>query len=261
MCSLGVTMASFKGSGSSSAGLESFGSVASEHATVGPSVGRVLTKEELERAARSRELALAKRAEAKRKQGASAAGTGSGGGWVTVKKAAPVAEETAPQTVTCSRRSASVHNIDLPAVLQQEVSPLDVYNDAAAGSRASQSAEGEWGPALSKMKKGGGPTKEEDFLFVLGSENKSMAVSHVASDSLAESAPRRPAAPAQPVEAQLSEQQMAVLKAVGEGKSVFLTGSAGTGKSFLLAYAIRLLRYVRSSPPFHPGVPLLLHLL
>ena len=41
---------------------------------------------------------------------------------------------------------------------------------------------------------------------------------------------------------ELSEQQLQVLKAIHEGKSVFMTGSAGTGKSYLLKVAIRDLR-------------------
>ncbi|KAI5083683.1 hypothetical protein GOP47_0003426 [Adiantum capillus-veneris] len=39
-----------------------------------------------------------------------------------------------------------------------------------------------------------------------------------------------------------SKQQMEVLEAVACGKSVFITGSAGTGKSFLLKYIIRILK-------------------
>ncbi|MCO5557063.1 hypothetical protein L7F22_065969 [Adiantum nelumboides] len=39
-----------------------------------------------------------------------------------------------------------------------------------------------------------------------------------------------------------SKQQMEVLEAVACGKSVFITGSAGTGKSFLLMYIIRILK-------------------
>lgn len=39
-----------------------------------------------------------------------------------------------------------------------------------------------------------------------------------------------------------SQQQMDVLEAVACGKSVFITGSAGTGKSFLLMYIIRMLQ-------------------
>ncbi|CAM6100618.1 unnamed protein product [Calypogeia fissa] len=41
-----------------------------------------------------------------------------------------------------------------------------------------------------------------------------------------------------------SEQQIQVLNAIRNGKSVFLTGSAGTGKSFVLEFAIRLLKIV-----------------
>ncbi len=39
-----------------------------------------------------------------------------------------------------------------------------------------------------------------------------------------------------------SEQQMEVLHAIARGKSVFVTGSAGTGKSFILADALQCLR-------------------
>ncbi|CAK9259539.1 unnamed protein product [Sphagnum jensenii] len=39
-----------------------------------------------------------------------------------------------------------------------------------------------------------------------------------------------------------SEQQMEVLHAIARGKSVFVTGSAGTGKSFMLADALQCLR-------------------
>ncbi|XP_077253978.1 uncharacterized protein LOC143892943 isoform X2 [Tasmannia lanceolata] len=42
----------------------------------------------------------------------------------------------------------------------------------------------------------------------------------------------------------LSKQQAEVLKAVAQGRSVFITGSAGTGKSFLLKYAIRVLKEI-----------------
>ncbi|KAG6555887.1 hypothetical protein Mapa_002529 [Marchantia paleacea] len=40
----------------------------------------------------------------------------------------------------------------------------------------------------------------------------------------------------------LSKQQLKVLKAISIGDSVFLTGSAGTGKSFVLEFAIRVLK-------------------
>ncbi|KAL2611754.1 hypothetical protein R1flu_023446 [Riccia fluitans] len=40
----------------------------------------------------------------------------------------------------------------------------------------------------------------------------------------------------------LSKQQLKVLKAISMGDSVFLTGSAGTGKSFVLEFAIRVLK-------------------
>lgn len=39
-----------------------------------------------------------------------------------------------------------------------------------------------------------------------------------------------------------SKQQMEVLKAVASGKSVFITGSAGTGKSYVLGFIVRFLR-------------------
>lgn len=211
------------------------------------SLGRALTREELERVARNRELALAKRAEAKRKQGHAAVGADSSGGWVSVKKPAAKAEEAVPQSVACSGRLASSQPPALPAFVKRDDSPLEEYiAAAAASSRSHQRADDDEGkPGHSRIGWEGGAKKEE-FLFVLGSDNKSMAVSTIAgdSDSLAEDGPRRPAAPLPPSEVHLSEQQMAVLKAVGEGKSVFLTGSAGTGKSFLLAYAIRLLRSV-----------------
>lgn len=239
-------MSSFNENGRSSAGSDSLG-----HFTGGPSLGRALTQAELERVARSREQALAKRAEAKRKQGASAVGTDRGAGWVSVKKPAADAGEAVLPALTCSRRLVSSQKVDRPAFVKQERYSLEEdYTAAAAESnRAHQSAEDERKPATSSIKKAGGPKKVEEFLFVLGSDNKNMAVSHLgAFDSQAEDAPRRPAAPVQAlgIDAQLSEQQMKVLKAVGEGKSVFLTGSAGTGKSFLLAYAIRLLRSVLS---------------
>eukprot|EP00249_Psilotum_nudum_P022354 c28482_g1_i3 orf=369-2429(-) len=40
----------------------------------------------------------------------------------------------------------------------------------------------------------------------------------------------------------LSMQQMKVLKAIAQLKSVFITGSAGTGKSYLLEFAVRILQ-------------------
>ncbi|KAL3683052.1 hypothetical protein R1sor_001074 [Riccia sorocarpa] len=40
----------------------------------------------------------------------------------------------------------------------------------------------------------------------------------------------------------LSKQQLKVLKAISTGESVFLTGSAGTGKSFVLEFAVRVLK-------------------
>eukprot|EP01018_Ginkgo_biloba_P030549 Gb_41691 [translate_table: standard] len=45
----------------------------------------------------------------------------------------------------------------------------------------------------------------------------------------------------------LSQQQMGVLKAIARGESVFVTGSAGTGKSYLLNFAVRILK--RIHPP------------
>lgn len=39
-----------------------------------------------------------------------------------------------------------------------------------------------------------------------------------------------------------SKQQMEVLKAIAERKSVFVTGSAGTGKSFIVEDALQILR-------------------
>lgn len=39
-----------------------------------------------------------------------------------------------------------------------------------------------------------------------------------------------------------SKQQMEVLKAITQQKSVFITGSAGTGKSFIIEDALRVLR-------------------
>lgn len=39
-----------------------------------------------------------------------------------------------------------------------------------------------------------------------------------------------------------SKQQIEVLKAVASGKSVFITGSAGTGKSYILGFIMRILR-------------------
>ncbi|XXG85322.1 hypothetical protein AAC387_Pa11g0418 [Persea americana] len=44
----------------------------------------------------------------------------------------------------------------------------------------------------------------------------------------------------------LTEKQKEVLKAVVDGRSVFITGSAGTGKSFLLHHIIHLLRLLHS---------------
>ncbi|XP_077242068.1 uncharacterized protein LOC143882475 [Tasmannia lanceolata] len=44
----------------------------------------------------------------------------------------------------------------------------------------------------------------------------------------------------------LSKKQTEVLKAVAQGCSVFITGSAGTGKSFLLKHAIRVLKEIHS---------------
>lgn len=40
----------------------------------------------------------------------------------------------------------------------------------------------------------------------------------------------------------LSKQQLRVLKAVSRGKSVFLTGSAGTGKSYVLDFVVKILK-------------------
>eukprot|EP01018_Ginkgo_biloba_P022116 Gb_05940 [translate_table: standard] len=40
----------------------------------------------------------------------------------------------------------------------------------------------------------------------------------------------------------ISDQQWRVLEAISQGKSVFVTGSAGTGKSYLLEYAVRILQ-------------------
>lgn len=39
-----------------------------------------------------------------------------------------------------------------------------------------------------------------------------------------------------------SKQQMEVLKAISQQKSVFITGSAGTGKSFIVEDALQILR-------------------
>ncbi|KAJ7566934.1 hypothetical protein O6H91_02G124500 [Diphasiastrum complanatum] len=45
----------------------------------------------------------------------------------------------------------------------------------------------------------------------------------------------------------LSMQQLQVLKAIAQGKSVFVTGSAGTGKSFLVEFAIRVLNRIHGA--------------
>ena len=45
-----------------------------------------------------------------------------------------------------------------------------------------------------------------------------------------------------PMQQTLSKEQMEVLSAVARRESVFLTGCAGTGKSFVLEFAIRQLR-------------------
>ena len=47
-----------------------------------------------------------------------------------------------------------------------------------------------------------------------------------------------------PMQQTLSQEQMEVLSAVARRESVFLTGCAGTGKSYVLEFAIRQLRQV-----------------
>ncbi|KAH7288289.1 hypothetical protein KP509_31G020600 [Ceratopteris richardii] len=48
-----------------------------------------------------------------------------------------------------------------------------------------------------------------------------------------------------------SRQQMEVLDAIASGKSVFITGSAGTGKSFFLMYIIRILKKLYNGTGVH----------
>lgn len=45
----------------------------------------------------------------------------------------------------------------------------------------------------------------------------------------------------------LSKQQQQIISAIAAGKSVFITGSAGTGKSYLLEYAVKTLKYRHGS--------------
>ncbi|XP_010275115.1 PREDICTED: ATP-dependent DNA helicase PIF1-like [Nelumbo nucifera] len=66
----------------------------------------------------------------------------------------------------------------------------------------------------------------------------------------AEEAKRRAAAAAAvaaaPVEVPWTNQQLQVLKAVAEGKSVFITGSAGTGKTILLKRVVEVLKQLHT---------------